>query len=157
MMKRRVGTGAAIVIATALWAGRDALVHVRADEVEPPCIAGNVATFVACGLSVAVVQFWRASKIAALVCGVAAGVVLGLNLAWANVHRELPAPALVFFGLAVLLLLLAAWRFFGEAAASTSVGDAGDAPSRPKLWVGTTVALFLVAGQAGSCSGRRSR
>ncbi len=64
MKLARLRTGTAIVIATALWAGLDALVHVRADEVEPLRIAGNIA---------------------------------------------------VFFGLAVVLLLLAASRFLGSA------------------------------------------
>ncbi|MCQ3815097.1 MAG: hypothetical protein KTU85_11880 [Acidimicrobiia bacterium] len=57
-----------------------ALVHVRADDVESPRIAGNGTTFVACGLSVSVVQFSRASKIVSRLCGITAGVVLGLNL-----------------------------------------------------------------------------
>jgi len=119
-MKRFLATGSVIALAAALWAGFDALVHVRADEVEPPRIAGNIATWVAAGLSLGLARLMRMPKIAALVCGIAAGVVLGLNLAWANVHGELPGPALVFFSLAVLLLLLAAWRFLGEAAASKS-------------------------------------
>lgn len=137
-------TGTAIVIAAAVWAAVDALVHVRADMVEPPRIAGNIAVWIACGLSLVAVRLLRVPKVAAAVCGVAAGVVLGLNLAWANVHRELPGPATVFFGLAVVLLLFSAWRFFGEAA-DARVEASAATTRRSKLWVGATVALFLVA------------
>jgi hypothetical protein len=116
MQSAKLRTGTAIVIAAALWAGLDAAVHVRADEVEPLRIVGNIAVWVACGVSLAAVRLLRAPQIAGAVSGVAAVLVLGLNLAWGNEQGELPGPAAVFFGLAVVLLLLATWRFFGEAA-----------------------------------------
>lgn len=40
-------TGIGAVILAAVWAAFDALVHVRADMVEPPRIAGNIAVWVA--------------------------------------------------------------------------------------------------------------
>ena len=111
-LSRHLRTGLGAVTAAAIWAGLDALVHVRADEVEPLRIAGNIAVWIACGASMVAVQVVGGPKLAAVACGLGAGAVLGLNLAWATAHGELPGPAVIFFGLAVLLLLLAAWRFF---------------------------------------------
>lgn len=114
-LSKHLRTGIGAVTLAAIWAAFDALVHMLVDMVEPLRIAGNGAVLVAWAISVVAARGTGGPNLAATACGVAAAVVLGLNVTWAVGQGELPAPAAVFFGLAVLLLLLAAWRFFGEA------------------------------------------
>ena len=57
------------------------MLHVAIDRVEPPRIAGNLAVFGAAALVWAVLRLGGGVRLGAAVCGIAAGVVLGFNLA----------------------------------------------------------------------------
>lgn len=118
----RTGIGAATL--ASIWSAFDALVHVAIDMVEPLRIAGNVAVWVACAVSIVALRVAGGPKLAGFVCGLGAVVVLGFNFAWVAEEGALPVPAAVFFGLAVLLLLLAGRLFFGEAAVARSQPEA---------------------------------
>ena len=61
-LRERLATlrdGRVAIAAAALWAVFDALVHVAVDMVEPPRIAGNLATIGAAAVAVSVVRFFE--------------------------------------------------------------------------------------------------
>lgn len=140
----RLRSGLGMLSLAAVWVVIDALVHIGSDQVEPPRIAGNIAVLVALVLSWAALRWWGGAKLAAAACGLAAGVMAGLNLAWVAANGELPIPAAVFIVGALTLVAFAAWRFFGEVA--TTANDSAATARRPKLWMAATGVLFLVAG-----------
>ncbi len=115
--------GLAAVALAAVWAAFDAIVHVRVDMVEPLRVAGNVVVWVALAVSLYAVRVAGRPKLAGIACGIAAGIVLVLNGAWVIDNGELPVPAAIFFGLAVVLLVLASSRFSNKASASEGAGD----------------------------------
>lgn len=148
----RLRSGWGAVVAASVWSVIDALVHVIADEVEPARIAGNVAAIGALVVSAFATRVWGGPKLAAIACGIAAGVVVGINLAWVAARSEIPPIAAVFVAVALVLLVWAAWRFLGEAAAASvdrhddDVVQAGAAPAkRSKVWVGITGLVLAVS------------
>ena len=80
-------------------------------EVEPLRIPGDATVLVALGLSWAALRARGGPKAAAVVCGLAAVVVVGLNLARVGIEEALPVPAAVFIAVSVGLVLRAAWCF----------------------------------------------
>ena len=139
----RIRDGRGALTAAAVWNVFDALLHVAIDEVEPPRVAGNVAVLLALGLSLAALRWWGGANVAAAVCGLAAGVVLGLNLAWVAVEGELPIPAAVLIVVSLCLVLWAAWRFLAESPSGATPNDTD--PSRSKLWLVATGVLGVVS------------
>ena len=139
------------MIAAAAWAGFDALVHVVADMVEPPRIAGNLATIGATFLALLAVRLGRRLRIAAALCGVGAGLVLGFNAAWVVAETDLPdanglalpVPAAIFIGVALGLSIWAAYRFLVEARGH----EGGETVARfPWASAGVIAVLLVVAG-----------
>ena len=106
-MKNWFKTGQTITFIAACWAIFDAILHVVVDEVEPLRIAGNIITVAVAGI----VRVLPGAKAAAMVCGLAALVVLVLNVVWAVDFGSLPVIAIVLFGGAVAMLAGAAVRY----------------------------------------------
>lgn len=106
-MRQLFATGRGVTTFAAGWAIFDAILHVLVDEVEPLRITGNVITVAAAAL----VRFVGEGRMKALICGLAAGAVLILNVIWAIDLGSLPPIALVLFSGAVIMLALAAKRF----------------------------------------------
>lgn len=111
--KLRTGVGAASLASA--WAVFDAIVHVLVDKVELLRITGNIIVWVALVISLVTARVAERPRFAGLTCAVAALLVLAVNVVWAVDLGELPVVALIFFGLAIVLLLVANRRFSAEA------------------------------------------
>ncbi|MEL6985129.1 MAG: hypothetical protein AAFO29_22040, partial [Actinomycetota bacterium] len=129
-------------VAAAAWSVFDALVHVAVDQVEPPRIAGNMAAIVAAGLVVLFDRLGGRPRLSAVICGLAAGLVLGFNGAWVAAERELPIPAAIFIVVAVALLVWATYRFLVEVGRPDDA-EAGAASGLPWSWVAVTATLLV--------------
>lgn len=69
-------------------------------------------------------------RLAGVICGIAAGLVLGFNLAWVVAKGDLPIPAAILIIVSLGLLAWAASRFLAE-----GVGPTATMPTRPQLWL----------------------
>ncbi len=133
------------VAAAAAWSVFDALVHVAVDMVEPLRIMGNVVGVAAAATVWAALR--HRPKPAAVVSGLAAGAILGLNVAWLMTDGALRVPSFVFITVAVGLFVWATWQFLSE------VGRASSATSVPRMWSAGAIVTGLVAVVAGVAYG----
>ena len=118
----RLHDGRVAILAAAAWSLFDALVHVAVNQVEPLRIAGNVTVLVGAVLALTAVRSGGRLRVAAITCGIAAGLVLGFNAAWAVAENKLPVPAAIFITVAVVLAAWAARRFLVEAGQAAENG-----------------------------------
>ncbi len=128
------------MIVVAVWNLFDALLHVAVDMVEPPRIGGNLAA-----LAAVAVAYLLGPRVSAVAATVAAGAVLGLNLAFVANAGGIRAPALVFIVVTLALLGWAVRRFLQEAKEADPTA-ALSWYSRP--WVSGTVVAVVVVGVA---------
>ena len=143
----RLRDGTVAMLAAAAWALLDALVHVAADMIEPPRIAGNVATIGGAALVFALIRHGSRFRLAAALCGMSAGLVIGFNAAWVVASTDipdsgppLPVPAAIFIAVAVGLTLWAAYRLLAQARSQS------ERTRFPWAWAGLCVLLLVVAG-----------
>ena len=141
----RLRDGRVAVLAAVLWNVFDALVHVVIDLVEPLRIAGNVAVLVAAVLVLVADRLGGWVRLAAAICGIGAGLVLGFNLSFVMInigesHIVVILGSIVFVLVSLALMVWAAYRFIAEAGQSAE--DETGAARRP--WRTPVVAGLLL-------------
>ncbi|NNK90833.1 MAG: phospholipase [Acidimicrobiia bacterium] len=149
---RQLRDGRVALAGAAVWALFDALLHVAADMVEPPRIAGNLAAIGAAAVAIVLVHFFQRHRLAAISSAIGAGLVLGFNAAWVVANMDspdsglpLPIPAAIFIGVALALLIWAAYRLLLQRHGHHAE-DAETAARFPWAWASIPVVLFVVAG-----------
>ncbi len=107
-MKNWFRNGRSIMVVAAAWNIFDALLHVAIDQIDPLRMAGNAVVLVATLL------VYRPGVPGAMMAGLAAAIVVALNLAFFIDRGDVPMAALVLVAVSLVLLGAAVWRYRAE-------------------------------------------
>ena len=139
-MNRWLKTGRSTMVLVAVWNLFDALLHVGVKMVEPPRIGGNLAV-----LAAAAIGYLAGPRVSALAATLAAGAVVGLNLAFVVNAGGIRVPALIFIAVTLALLGWAVRRFLQQA---KEPDRDTPQPWYAQAWVSGTIAVVVVVGVA---------